>query len=169
MKLTYGFIIGHMTLGIIFLWITTAVLLKLLNVILFFVVVFGYRCSMCCTGDTSVFKVLLDVSAVFPALSEFWRRRCSKTSSLQTFLQDFFYLFACTYYFISQPSKCPVFSAITLSVWKSIVHDLALKVFLWSLLTSKNLLLLKSARFWGGGAISPLRNALKKLIQFVNI
>ena len=90
MKLTYGFIIGHMTLGIIFLWITTAVLLKLLNVILFFVVVFGYRC-MCCTGDTSVFKVLLDLSAVFPALSEFWRRRCSKTSSLQTFLQIFFH------------------------------------------------------------------------------
>ena len=136
MKLTYGFIIGHMTLGIIFLWITTAVLLKLLNVILFFVVVFGYRCSMCCTGDTSVFKVLLDVSAVFPALSEFWRRRCSKTSSLQTFLQIFFSFYACTYYFFPKLINALVyinknfqltfsflFSGITLSVWKSIAHD----------------------------------------------
>ena len=32
-----------------------------------------------------------------------------------------------------------LFSAITLSVWKTILHDPALKVFLWSLLRSKNL------------------------------
>ena len=168
MKLTYGFIIGHMTLGIFFLNHNSRALKTLM--LFYFLLLFSATgvCAALVTHRCSK-SYWTCRPCSFPALSEFWRRRCSKTSSLQTFLQDFFLFYACTYYFISQPSKCPVFSAITLSVWKLIVHDLALKVFLWSLLTSKNLLLLKSARFWGGGAISPLRNALKKLIQFVNI
>ena len=167
MKLTYGFIIGHMTLGIFFLNHNSRALKTLM--LFYFLLLFSatgvcaalvtHRCSKSywtCRPCSRRCRSFEDVAA-------------PKHLHCKHFFKIFFLFYACTYYFISQPSKCPVFSAITLSVWKSIVHDLALKVFLWSLLTSKNLLLLKSARFWGGGAISPLRNALKKLIQFVNI
>ena len=65
-----------------------------------------------------------------------------KTSLLQNIFtanisSNFFSFYACTYYFFSQPNKCPgiyinknfqltfsfLFSGITLSVWKSIAHD----------------------------------------------